>query len=184
MAKRKKEIVWVMGDGCAICGYQKCKEALELHHIDPTEKDFSISQNKTLAWEKVVPELQKCILVCANCHREIHYLQNFSDLKSSFIEERAKIVSKENSHTACVDCGAKIRYNAERCSACESLHRRKVERPGREELKDMIRNFPFTTIAKQYCVSDNAIRKWCKAENLPHTKKEINSISDDVWLSL
>ena len=45
----------------------------------------------------------------------------------------------------------------------------------------MIRNMPFTKIGERYIVSDNAIRKWCKAENLPTTKKEINKFSDEEW---
>ena len=62
-----------------------------------------------------------------------------------------------------------------------SINQRMVERPSREELKQLIRTTPFTTIAKQYGVTDNAIRKWCDFENLPRTKKEINSYSDEEW---
>ena len=51
----------------------------------------------------------------------------------------------------------------------------------REQLKQLIRQIPFTTIAKQYSVTDNAIRKWCDNYNLPRTKKEINSYSDEIW---
>lgn len=59
------------GFKCEICGYDKCIAALEFHH--PYEKDFGISsKGYTRAWEKVKLELDKCILVCSNCHREIH----------------------------------------------------------------------------------------------------------------
>ena len=54
------------------CGYNKCNRALEFHHLDPNEKDFGISSYTTLSWDKIKKELDKCILVCANCHREIH----------------------------------------------------------------------------------------------------------------
>ena len=67
------------------------------------------------------------------------------------------------------------------CCECYNFQQRKVQRPSREELKQLIRNKPFTKIAEQYGVSDNAIRKWCKVENLPSTKKEINSYSDENW---
>lgn len=61
------------GGACEKCGYNKCIGALEFHHLDPTQKDFSIgSKGYTRAWEKVQVELDKCIMVCANCHREIH----------------------------------------------------------------------------------------------------------------
>ena len=61
------------GGKCEICGYDKCEWALDFHHLDSTKKDFGISQYIKLSWEKVRNELDKCIMVCANCHREIHY---------------------------------------------------------------------------------------------------------------
>lgn len=61
------------GGKCMICGYSKCKGALEFHHLDPSEKDFGISSNGNIrSWEAIKHELDKCIMVCANCHREIH----------------------------------------------------------------------------------------------------------------
>ncbi|QQG34078.1 HNH nuclease domain-containing protein [Aeromonas phage ZPAH1] len=60
------------GYSCSKCGYSKCKAALEFHHVDPRHKDFQISRRFTMKWENVMKELDKCIVVCANCHREIH----------------------------------------------------------------------------------------------------------------
>lgn len=61
------------GSKCEICGYNKCISALEFHHIDPKEKDFGIAEKGyTRSWNRVKEELDKCILICANCHREIH----------------------------------------------------------------------------------------------------------------
>ena len=77
--QRRREKVKLMAvehkGGCCIkCGYNKCMGALEFHHTDPTQKDFAISNNGTTkAWSKIIIELEKCILVCANCHREIHH---------------------------------------------------------------------------------------------------------------
>ncbi len=75
--KRRKLIrkmsVEYMGDRCNICHYKKCNSALEFHHRDSNEKDFGISaKGYTRSWEKVKAELDKCILLCANCHREVH----------------------------------------------------------------------------------------------------------------
>ena len=56
------------------CGYNKCVDALEFHHL--SNKDFSISNGNTPSWERIKKELDKCILVCANCHREIHDEEN------------------------------------------------------------------------------------------------------------
>lgn len=60
------------GSHCERCGYNRCTDALEFHHKDGT-KDFGISdKGYTRSWKRVREELDKCILVCANCHREIH----------------------------------------------------------------------------------------------------------------
>jgi predicted transcriptional regulator len=69
----KNKCIEYKGGCCEICGYNKCKGALEFHHVDPTKKDFAISHKAyRFSWEKVQNELDKCIMVCANCHREIH----------------------------------------------------------------------------------------------------------------
>lgn len=61
------------GGKCQCCGYHNFVGALEFHHVDPDGKDFGISaKGYTRSWEKVKEELDKCVLVCANCHREIH----------------------------------------------------------------------------------------------------------------
>lgn len=61
------------GGKCSLCGYCKCTGALEFHHIDPKTKDFSLSTDGlTRSWKRIKVELDKCILVCSNCHKEIH----------------------------------------------------------------------------------------------------------------
>ena len=70
--KRKKiELVEYMGGCCVICGYKKSFRALQFHHKDPKEKDFTIS-GKSWSFERLKKEVDKCILVCSNCHTEIH----------------------------------------------------------------------------------------------------------------
>ena len=82
----------------------------------------------------------------------------------------------------CVDCGKEISKRSHGlCNSCCRKTLRKVERPTREELKFYIRTLPFTEIGKIFNVSDNAIRKWCDAENLPRRKVDINSYTDEEW---
>lgn len=70
--KAKIKLVEYKGGECEKCGYNKCVDALEFHHKDPNEKDFSIS-GKSWAFERLKKEVDKCMLVCSNCHKEIHY---------------------------------------------------------------------------------------------------------------
>jgi len=76
--KRRKKLkilsIEYKGGSCEVCGYDKCTRALEFHHQDPNEKDFGIAaKGYTRSWEKVKEELDKCIMVCANCHAELHH---------------------------------------------------------------------------------------------------------------
>lgn len=57
---------------CCICGYDRCQAALDFHHVDRTKKDFAVSARRSISVKKLREEIEKCILVCANCHREIH----------------------------------------------------------------------------------------------------------------
>lgn len=81
----------------------------------------------------------------------------------------------------CIDCGDRITGNGIRCVKCAHLAQRVTIRPNREELKDLIRNNSFLSIGRKYGVSDNAIKKWCKSESLPHKKSDIKNFSDSEW---
>jgi hypothetical protein len=62
------------GEKCSICGYSKCYEALDFHHLNPQDKEEgpAILIHKSYDLQEIFQELDKCILVCSNCHREIH----------------------------------------------------------------------------------------------------------------
>lgn len=69
--RTKLKLVEYKGGKCKNCGYNKCPEALTFHHLDPSQKDFTIS-GKSWSFERLQKEVDKCILVCANCHIEVH----------------------------------------------------------------------------------------------------------------
>jgi len=68
----KVAAVQYAGGKCTLCDYQRCIAALEFHHLDPSQKDPNLSRINSRTLEKIKDEINKCILVCANCHREIH----------------------------------------------------------------------------------------------------------------
>lgn len=187
----KEQSVYVMGEKCQCCGYDKCITALEFHHLNPEEKDFSFGNNTNRSWQNTKEELKKCILVCANCHREIHSgLIDNNKLQSSFIESRAeeidKLIQDLKTHKVyyCKTCGKEVWRGNDCCPECAAKKLRVVERPNRELLKEKIRNQTFISIGNEYGVSDNAIRKWCKAYNLPTKKTNIKMYSDTEWEQL
>jgi len=71
--ERKAEAVSYKGGKCVKCGYNKYLGALDFHHLDPSTKDFSISNYANCSIERIKSELDKCILLCRNCHAETHF---------------------------------------------------------------------------------------------------------------
>lgn len=69
--KMKAKLIDYKGGKCEKCGYSKCNRALTFHHIDPTQKDFNIS-HKSWSFENLKNELDKCLMLCMNCHMEEH----------------------------------------------------------------------------------------------------------------
>lgn len=188
--KRKRDLVSVLGGKCCICGFDGFQEGFDFHHVNPQEKSFGFgAQAATKALIPQLEELKKCVLVCSNCHRGIHASifvvpenwQEFYDYQKAeeLIKENQLI--KEGKKYYCQRCGRLISYKASHCEECSKLISRKVDRPQREELKQLIRTLPFTTIAKKYGVSDNAIRRWCDGYGLPRKKTEIQKISNEDW---
>lgn len=62
-------------NGCAICGYNKCITALVFHHVNPKDKKFSINMRNLTDKhvDNIIKEVNKCILLCMNCHAETHF---------------------------------------------------------------------------------------------------------------
>lgn len=91
VAKRRKRLkemaIELKGGKCMFCGYKKTNTALDFHHIDGKTKEFGISLDGiTRSWQRITKELEKCVLVCANCHREIH----------AGILQLSEVIQKEN----------------------------------------------------------------------------------------
>lgn len=151
---------------CEICGWHEInpttnKVPLEIHHIDGDYKN-----NK--------PENLQ--VLCPNCHS---LTPNFKALNVS--ERERTQVRKDKKEYYCVDCGKLISKGSTRCNQCEAKARITEKPLTREELKQLIRTTPFTTIGERVGVSDNAIRKWCKQYNLPTKKRDIKQYSDEEW---
>ena len=69
----KRRAVAAAGGACVGCGFRDPIDALEFHHLDPRTKEFGIStEGIPRRWDKIEAELAKCVLLCANCHREVH----------------------------------------------------------------------------------------------------------------
>jgi hypothetical protein len=68
----KQKCIDYKGGSCESCGYSKCIASFDFHHRDSSKKEFSVSRRRGFS-DEVKAELDKCDLLCANCHREIHF---------------------------------------------------------------------------------------------------------------
>ncbi len=115
----KQRMVAAMGGKCQCCPYDRCAESLDFHHIDPTQKEMSLGSVRAnpKAWDQIVHELRKCILVCRNCHGELHYgVRELPETYARFDERYADFKNHEDFATPCGHCGKPKAPNRRFCS--------------------------------------------------------------------
>lgn len=161
-----------LGGKCIVCGYDRCDAALEAHHLDPSQKKFGLStRGLTRSIEESLEEASKCVLLCANCHREFHaglidkaILSEALLLSQDDRRERAETIIGKPKHIEnfCCDCGKEIYKLSTRCSKCNAAVRQKISWPDATELIKMVKETSYTSVARKLGVSDNAIRKRIK----------------------
>jgi len=151
----KQKCIEYKGGKCKICGYNKSHRALTFHHEDPTKKDFEISGNHALSWIKLKNELDKCVLLCMNCHMEEHEKLD-NTLKTEYIPTiRIRKVDK------CEICSKEKYITQKFCSkVCLNLHRNK--KWNNIDLQEMLETKSITEIAKELSVSTRYIYKRIK----------------------
>jgi hypothetical protein len=129
-ANTKNRMVKAMGDKCQCCGYNACSDALAFHHIDPLKKDIGFGDLRAdpKKWNDIVLELKKCILVCHNCHSEIHAkVRNLPETYSIFDDSFIIYDRKIKEEDSCI-CGKLKFISSKFCSkSCASKNRRKVD---------------------------------------------------------
>lgn len=157
----KERMILAMGACCVICGYSKCYEALEFHHIDPTKKDIKVSSFRAnpVSWTNICNELQKCVLLCANCHREVHYnLVNLPNTLPSFNTEYLDYKTK-GKRDICPICGNEKPVYQITCSLqCAGKKARKVDWDS-IDLFSLLKTTSKNKIAIMLGVSEMAVRK-------------------------
>jgi len=161
----KLKIVEAMGGECVCCGYKKCTSALSLHHINPSEKDINFSKMRAnpIAWEKLILELRKCVLVCATCHMEIHDgMTKIPQDARGFDESFAKIEETQNE---CPICGKLKNIKSATCSRkCAGKQSWRVQWE-KIDLEKELNNKTKVQLASELGISDSAINKRLKKLN-------------------
>ena len=156
----KRRAVDSMGGGCILCGYDRCTASLAFHHLDPTQKDFGIAKS-IRSWSNIVEELRKCVLLCHNCHSEVHaglveVPEDCLRFDESFSEYKEP-VEKEVDH--CPICSSLKPVSYITCSrSCAAHKSRKVDWFSVDLLKEL-QTKSYVQIATELGVSDAAVRK-------------------------
>lgn len=154
----KEECLRRKGGKCEKCGYDKCNRALSFHHINPKEKEFNLARIYNKSYEVIFKELDKCILVCMNCHAELH-----AEIDRSNTTYRYEKYLQQQADKFQV-------YEIKKQEEIREIEARNLIRieeynergPSEEYLRDNVWIKPVTTIAKEFSLSGNAIIKRCK----------------------
>jgi hypothetical protein len=186
----KNIAVTAMGGKCKICGYNKHNCSLHFHHINPKEKDFNfnIGENVILStkqgqkrWKMIVKELKKCILVCSNCHAEIHYgvrsvTESMKQFDSAYEVFKNEFLIDENGERLidnCSICGRDKFINFNFCSLkCASIYATKVNVQfdwSNIDLKTLSKEMSTLAIAKKLGVCYTTVVKRQKKLNIKPT---------------
>lgn len=172
----KKRIIQAFNNKCGVCGYDKCDEALDLHHLEPTQKEFSFGAVRAniISWERMVVELRKCVMLCANCHREFHankikIPKNITRFNEEFNDYKSK--KFKDVFDNCPVCNKQKDKHNKTCSkTCAAKLAGKVKW-NEVDLKDLLLNkrMSYVKIGDSLNVSEAAVRKRAKKLGLEST---------------
>ena len=161
----KERAVECFGGKCGICGYNKCISSLEFHHLDDTSKDFAIAK-KIVSWKRTVAEVQKCVMLCSNCHREVHY--GVTDIPDDIMrfEEKYTQTYLKDKKDSCPVCGDEKYYKLKTCSRnCMGVLSQKVDWDN-INLEKLLQDYNYSEIGRKLKISSNAVKKRAKKLNL------------------
>ena len=176
----EKEIFYIETFNCIVPNGYNIKD-----YVDNVETTFSLYDKETFF--NIIKDIKEDYLSLQaisekyNICRRTVYRINQGEVHRLPEEKYPLRCSVKAKKQYCIDCGKQIDRKAIRCKECSSKIQRKVDRPDRDELKLLIRTTSFTSIGRDYGVSDNAVRKWCKSYNLPIKSGEIKKISNEDW---
>lgn len=168
----KQKMIDAFGGKCGICGYSRCQDSLAFHHLDPEEKEFSMGSvmANPISWDKIVPELRKCICVCGNCHGEIHHgVTKIPDNVQRFNEAFAELKKEPEKTEPCPICQKQKPLSIVTCSReCAAKKSYKVAWDS-INLEEEIKIKSMIQIATELGCSDAAVRK--RLKKLHHIPK-------------
>jgi hypothetical protein len=161
-------MVEAFGGICCVCKQKFPQEILEFHHLHPAEKSFSLGngiRSNCIAWSKLVDELRKCVMACANCHRLVEY--GHAQIPYDALRFNESFYSyKIPKYDKCACGKPKLKKKKYCSSTCYSIHQRRSDWPTEAELRYLLVEYSIAKIAKLFEVNHNTVKKWKKFYNL------------------
>lgn len=160
-ATSKIRMVEAMGGKCQCCGYDRHTSAMAFHHIDPSQKDITFGDTRAnpTSWSKIVAELRKCILVCHNCHSEIHAGIRTVPENGARFDEAFADFKKIAEYDQCPICSDQKPITQKFCShTCAQKNSRKVDWDS-IDLLELLSKHRISDLEKMLGVSNAAIYK-------------------------
>lgn len=168
--RAKLRLIASFGGSCGICGYNKCVRNLVFHHLDPSLKDKGFGHYQSLAWDKIVAEIRKCVMLCHNCHGEFHdgLIIDLSRCPR-FDEAYASYKNVKPKPSVCQNCGGPLPDGRTRyCKrACFVATHQSNKMPSRESLAEMLPTSSRTILAARLGVTTKTLRKWAHKLDVP-----------------
>lgn len=185
---------------CELCGISEWMGKpvkLQLHHIDGDHDNNELSNLQILCPNchsmtdnfgvYNSKRVKEPTLVCRECGIKISsHSKSGLCVSCSHKYKRKNAKTRYNNRIKIICPCCKTNLMNSTSTMCESCYNKnRIEKLyniiSRDNLKELIRSKPFTSIAEMYKVSDNAIRKWCDKYNLPRKTSEIRKYTDDEW---
>lgn len=176
----KEKLVEYKGGKCEICGYDKCINALDFHHLNPEEKEFALNTaNYNKSFDLLKKEVDKCILVCANCHREIHYNLN-EERRRGYFNTTNQVKRKKDSlninliqediNNSMLQQDIAKKYNVsistlKRFIKENNLNKKRINISSFKLLEVYSENPTYSYLSKQFGYSTKAIKNYCIENN-------------------
>ena len=160
----KERIVQAFGGKCGICGYKRCHSALSLHHLDPNVKEMGLGgvRANPKSWKKIVEEIRKCVLLCHNCHSEVHdgLVELPKDIKK--FDESFETYKEERKLTPCPVCKKDKPETQITCSLECAARRSRIVDWDKVDLIKERKTKSWNQIGEELNVSGSAVRKRAK----------------------
>lgn len=173
--RRKKKAVEYKGGKCTRCGYSRSLAALEFHHPDPEVKDhgFVSGRHVLRPWDKQRAELDKCVLLCANCHREVHE-EWMREQHAVLWEEVRKLVPerrfRSKSKRPCLECGEVFEYypstNQKFCCRKCKVAAQSINWPSDRTLSKLLQVASVSQVSGDLGTTPKTVRARCRKRGI------------------